>query len=87
MSDTTKLPACHSQWRLTIDVGCGCTFGVRVRYSRFLHAYVSPPATGANPAPAQIHALAQDDGSGWTTITTPVAGTCILEGSFTKLFD
>lgn len=75
----------HTQSRLTISVPCACTFDVRVRYSRFLHAFVAPMPGAPSSAP-EVDAVVQDDGTGWTTITTPVAGTYLLEGSLRKLF-
>jgi len=75
----------HTQSRLTLTVPCACQFNVRVRYSRFLHAFVPPPAGAAKNA-TPTEAEVEDDGTGWTLITTDVAGTYFLQGSITKLF-
>lgn len=68
----------HSQSKLTIRVPCACTVSVRVRWSNFLRA---TDLSGQNAA------TVSDDGSGWTKITTPLAGTYQLYGTISRLFD
>ena len=61
-----------SQSQLTVDVPCGCTLNVRVRWSKFLHA---------DDQGARLSAKVLDDGAGWTTVTTPAPGVYVLHGS------
>lgn len=64
-----------TQSRMTIAVPCACTFGLRIRYSKFLNA---SSVSGA------VDAATADDGSGWTLVTTPVPGRYVLSGSVTR---
>jgi hypothetical protein len=61
-----------SQSKLTLAVPCTCTVNVRIRASKFLHA---------EERDTKAAARVSDDGSGWTTITTPAPGTYVLRGS------
>ena len=60
------------QASMVISVPCACRFSIRVRYSKFLIADIA----GRPDSAAQV----QDDGSGWTTLTTRRAGTYTLHG-------
>ena len=59
------------QAQLTIKVPCACAFPVRVRFSKFL---TLRPVRGTGPA-----GDARDDGTGWTVLRTPAAGTYRLQ--------
>lgn len=63
------------QKSLTISVRCACSFDLRVRYSGFLQF-----RTEAGTASGTV----ADDGSGWTTVSTPAPGTYVLSGSVTR---
>lgn len=67
----------YSQSQLTIDAPCACTFSVRVRYSKYLHA---------STVSDLFDATVTDDGSGWTQITTTGPGVLYLRGSLSKIF-
>ncbi len=67
----------HSQAQLTIDAPCACTFTVRVRYSKYLHATAQS---------SLFDATVDDDGSGWTRITTTGPGVYYLRGTLTAIF-
>jgi len=67
----------YSQSHLTIRVPCACTFNVRVRWSKFLHARAA-----AGTATARV----VDDGYGYTSVTTTAPGDYVLQGSVTKIF-
>jgi hypothetical protein len=70
----------YSQSQLTIRVPCACTFSVRVRWSKFLHA--SPAAKDQRQAPTHV----VDDGYGYTSVTTTAPGDYVLQGTVTKIF-
>ena len=65
-----------SQAKMVISVPCACRFAVRVRYSKFLIADVA----GRTGTAAKV----QDDGLGWTSVTTRVPGTYTLHGDLTR---
>ena len=65
-------PVRITQSQLTIDVPCACAVSLRIRFSKFLHAEEQTSRAAAQVA---------DDGSGWTTLTTPEPGTYDLRGS------
>ena len=67
----------YSQSHLTIRVPCACTFDVRVRWSKFLRA---------NAVAGSASAKVVDDGYGYTSVTTLVAGDYSLHGSVSGLF-
>lgn len=67
----------YSQSQLTIDAPCTCTFSVRVRWSRYLHAASQSDL---------FDATVTDDGSGWTQVTTTGPGVYYLRGSLAKIF-
>ena len=64
------------QAKMVISVPCACRFPVRVRYSKFLIADIAGRANSA--------ATVEDDGLGWTTVTTRRAGTYTLHGDVTR---
>jgi len=67
----------YSQSQLTIRVPCACTFNVRVRYSKFLRAQA---------AATKISAAVLNDGYGYTSVRTTMAGDYVLQGTVTKIF-
>lgn len=71
----------YSQAALTIRIPCACTVNVRVRWSQYLDAVLKHPAatSGAKPVTARV----ADDGSGWTSVTTPRPGDYVLSGNLT----
>lgn len=77
----------HTQSSLTIRVPCACSFGVRIRYSRYLNAALLPPAGGRTRStrPAAVLARITDDGTGWTVITTTRPGEYRITGSIAGL--
>ena len=64
-----------SQSQLVLRVPCACSFTVRVRKPENLTA-----TTTSDSAGQPITAKLVDDGSGWTMMTTPRAGTYTLSG-------
>ncbi|SHG30312.1 hypothetical protein SAMN05443575_1966 [Jatrophihabitans endophyticus] len=78
----------HTQSTMSVSVPCACRIAVRVRYSKFLQASLVP-ATGSGRRPTtsrpEVVARIGDDGSDWTTMTTPRAGTYELSGSLRGL--
>lgn len=60
------------QNHLSIAVPCACTVHLRIHWSKFLHA-VEQNTT--------VNAAVVNDGTGWTQLTTPHAGTYVLRGS------
>lgn len=64
-----------SQSTLVLSVPCSCRFTLRVRYSRYLSAVTS---TGRGRA--KLRARIQDDGFGWSTMTTRRPGRYVLSG-------
>jgi hypothetical protein len=60
-----------TQSRMTVDVPCACTISVRVHWSKYLEG------TGPTGLPAAL----QDDGYGWTQLTTTMPGTYRLRGT------
>ena len=83
----------HSQSALTGSIPCARTVHVRVRWSKFLAARLTPaprppgstnPATAGPPTP-HVSARVRNDGSHWTTVTTTRAGTYQLRGSLRRL--
>jgi hypothetical protein len=90
VSDPTPivgLPAsvlAHDQKSMTIRVPCVCTIAVRLRWSKFLAATLQKPdpsGPGTIDATPAVHAAVDDDGSGWSTLTTTRTGTYVLRGS------
>ncbi|MFN2562029.1 MAG: hypothetical protein ABR571_12135 [Jatrophihabitans sp.] len=74
----------HDQKSMTIDVPCACTIGVRLRWSKFLTATrqePDPSGTGTVDGTPRVHAAIENDGSGWSTLTTSRPGTYVLRGS------
>lgn len=78
VSSPQKLVAAD-QAKMVISVPCACRFPVRVRYSKFLIADVVGAAGKAGTA-----AKVEDDGLGWTTVTTRTPGTYTLHGDLTR---
>ena len=72
----------YSQSQLTLHTACACTFTVRIRYSKYLHA--TPAASALMPVDAK--ATVVDDGYGFTKVTTTEPGTYVLRGSVRQLF-
>jgi hypothetical protein len=70
----------YSQSHLTIRVPCACTFSVRVRYSKFLRAQPAPDNA------ARGTATVEDDGYGYTSVTTTAVGDYILRGTVKRIF-
>jgi hypothetical protein len=90
VSDPTPivgLPAsvlAHDQKSMTIAVPCACTIVVRLRWSKFLTATLQHPdqsGAGTIDAAPRVSARVEDDGSGWSTLTTAQPGTYVLRGS------
>jgi hypothetical protein len=73
----------YSQAAMTIRIPCACAVKVRVRWSTYLDAVLKQPAPNRAPA---VTAEVSDDGSGWTSISTPRAGDYVLSGSLTGGF-
>jgi hypothetical protein len=76
------------QKSMTIKVPCACRIAVRVRWSKFLAAALQQPdpsGPGLVDATPAVPAQVADDGTGWTTVTTPRAGTYVLRGSLRGL--
>ena len=74
----------HDQKSMTISVPCACTIRVRLRWSKFLTAARQDPGRSrADPVDANARARAEidNDGSGWSTLTTTRPGTYVLRGS------
>ena len=67
-----------TQAQMRVQVPCACSFYVRVRYSKFLGA-----TRRARPAPSP-RARLNDDGNGWTVVTTPAPGVYVFDGDFTR---
>ncbi len=79
----------HDQKSMTIKVPCVCTLAVRVRWSKFLSAVLQEPAASGRAtvdADPVVRGELVDDGTGWTVLTTRVAGTYELRGSLRGLF-
>jgi hypothetical protein len=72
----------YSQSHLTIRVPCACTFSVRVRYSKFLHAKPVPIPN----AQARGTATVINDGYGYTSVTTTAPGDYIFQGTVARIF-
>lgn len=76
----------HAQSSMTVRVPCACTIPVRVRWSKFLDgALVQGPPRPGELQPPPVAAQVRDDGSGWTTVTAPQAGSYVLRGSISGL--
>jgi hypothetical protein len=74
----------HDQKSMTITVPCACTIVVRVRWSKFLAAarqQAAPKGVGTVDATPRVSAAVDNDGSGWSTVTTTQPGTYVLSGS------
>lgn len=91
VSDPTPIVAApakiigHTQAKLTVQVPCACELPVRVRWSKFLEGTRQQTADSSGNPPPTVSAQIVDDGSGWTTMTTPRPGTYVLHGSITGL--
>jgi hypothetical protein len=77
--------AAFTQSKLVLRVPCACKFTVRVRKPANLRAVATPSSgsnaarSGARPAQGRL----EDDGFGWTTMTTPEPGVYTLSGKTT----
>jgi hypothetical protein len=67
-----------SQSQLVLHVPCACAFTVRVHKPQNLNAATTPPQ-GSDTEP--VHAKLQDDGYGWTTMTTSQPGDYTLSAA------
>jgi hypothetical protein len=73
-----------SQAKLVLRVPCACKFTVRLHNPENLRAVLTPPArTAAAKHTETVRAKLQDDGFGWTTMTTPKPGVYTLSGNST----
>lgn len=77
----------HEQKSMTISVPCACTLPVRVRWSKFLAATLQVRDRHGELVDAvpQVQAKVNDDGMGWTKITTTRPGTYVMRGSIMGL--
>jgi hypothetical protein len=72
----------YSQSHLTLHTACACSFTVRIRFSKYLHASPADRTT----MPADARATVADDGFGFTRVTTTEPGTYVLRGSVKLIF-
>jgi hypothetical protein len=73
-----------SQAKLVLRVPCACKFTVRVRNPKNLRAVLTPPTRStAAKHTDEVRAKLEDDGFGWTTMTTPKRGVYTLSGNTT----
>ena len=76
----------HTQSSMTLRAPCACRVHVRLRWSKYLVATSldrSPVGTSAPAEPAQVGLV--DDGTGWSVLRTPRAGTYVLHGSVSNI--
>ncbi len=78
-----------TQSSMVVRVPCACRVPVRLRWSRYLDATLRQNASPLDSVPVvsrpQVEASVADDGTGWTLLTTPRAGTYVLHGSARNL--
>ena len=70
----------YTQSSMTVRAPCACSVHVRLRWSKYLEATLRPPKATALPR-RQVQVGLQDDGTGWSVLTTPRPGTYVLHGS------